>query len=134
VGRCTITLNADGNRTLTASFQGGTLFESSSDTESHQVITPDQPPTAQDDAYAAFAGETLTVNASDGVLKNDSDPDGDTMTVEVVSGPANGTLTLNPDGSFTYTSSPDFFTSVSFTYRVTAGGQTDTATVTIIVT
>ena len=50
VGRCTITLNADGNRTLTASFQGGTLFESSSDTESHQVITPDQPPTAQNDS------------------------------------------------------------------------------------
>ena len=43
-GSCTITLNADGNRTLTASFQGGNLFESSSDTESHQVITPDSRP------------------------------------------------------------------------------------------
>ena len=94
VGRCTITLNADGNRTLTASFQGGTLFESSSDTESHQVITPDQPPTAQNDNYGATAGVPLTVGAGQGVLANDSDPDGDSMTASLVSGPSSGTLDL----------------------------------------
>jgi len=134
VGRCTITLNADGNRTLTASFQGGTLFESSSDTESHQVITPDQPPTAQNDSYGATAGVPLTVSADQGVLANDSDPDGDPMTASLMSAPSSGTLTFNADGSFVYTSSSSFFGSVSFTYQVTAGGQTDTATVTIIVT
>jgi adhesin/invasin len=133
-GRCTIVLNSDGNRTLTAAFQGGNLFQSSSDTEPHQVITPDQPPNAENDGYSAFAGVPLNVDASEGVLDNDSDPDGDPMTVEVVSGPANGTLELNPDGSFVYTSSSTFFGNVTFTYRVTAGGLTDTATVTIIVT
>jgi Bacterial Ig domain/Carboxypeptidase regulatory-like domain/Bacterial Ig-like domain (group 1) len=134
VGRCTITLNADGDRTLTASFQGGTLFESSSDTESHQVITPDQPPTAQNDSYGATAGVPLTVAAGQGVLANDSDPDGDSMTASLVSGPSSGTLTFNSDGSFVYTPSASFFGSISFTYQVSAGGQTDTATVTIIVT
>ena len=133
-GSCTITLNADGNRTLTASFQGGTLFESSSDTESHQVITPDQPPTAQNDSYGATAGVPLTVAAGQGVLANDSDPDGDSMTASLVSGPSSGTLDFNSDGSFVYTPSASFFGSISFTYQVSAGGQTDTATVTIIVT
>ena len=102
VGSCTITLNADGNRTLTASFQGGTLFESSSDTESHQVITPDQPPTAQNDSYAATAGVPLTVAAGQGVLANDSDPDGDPMSASLVSGPGPRLVDLNPDGSFVY--------------------------------
>jgi hypothetical protein len=133
-GQCTIVLNADGNRTLTATFQGGGLFQSSSDTESHQVITPDQPPTAQNDNYGAMAGVPLTVGAAQGVLANDSDPDGDPMTASLVSGPSSGTLTFNNDGSFVYTPSASFFGSISFTYQVSAGGQTDTATVTIIVT
>ena len=134
VGSCTIVLNADGNRTLTASFQGGTLFESSSDTESHQVVTPDRPPTAQNDSYGATAGVPLTVTAGQGVLANDSDPDGDSLTASLVSGPSSGALTFNADGSFVYTPSASFFGSVTFTYQVSAGGQTDTATVTIIVT
>ena len=80
----------------------------------------------------ATAGVLLTVSASDGVLANDSDPDGDPMTVSVLSGPR-GSLTLNPDGSFEYTASPDFFGGDSFTYQVSAGGQTDTGRVEIIV-
>jgi hypothetical protein len=48
-GTCTITLTAEGNRTLTASFQGGTLFTASSGTAAHNVDPPDPPPTAVDD-------------------------------------------------------------------------------------
>jgi hypothetical protein len=132
-GRCTIVLNADGNRTLTASFQGGDLFQSSSDTEAHQVITPDQPPVAQDDGYSASAGVPLTVSAADGVLANDNDPDGDPMTAAVTDPPDRGTLSFNPDGSFVYTPSAGFFGSDSFTYQVTAGGASDTGQVVIIV-
>ena len=36
-----------------------------------------------------------------GVLGNDTDPDGDALSAVLVSGPSNGTLTLNADGSFT---------------------------------
>jgi adhesin/invasin len=133
-GQCQITLTAEGSRTLTATYQGSSTFLSSSDNTSHNVVTPDQPPIAQNDNYATTAGVALTVNAADGVLANDSDPDGDSMTASLVSGPANGTLDFNSDGSFVYTSSPTFFGSVTFTYQVSAGGVTDTATVTIIVT
>lgn len=132
-GRCTIVLTAPGSRTLTASFQGGSLFQSSSDNESHQVIAPDQPPVAENDNYSAQGGVPLTVGAGDGVLANDRDPDGDPMTATLVSGPSRGTLALNSDGSFVYTASPDFFGQDTFTYQVTAGGLSDTGQVTIIV-
>jgi hypothetical protein len=82
--------------------------------------------------------ESLRLAANDmiavDVLANDSDPDGDSMTASLVSGPSSGTLDFNSDGSFVYTPSASFFGSISFTYQVSAGGQTDTATVTIIVT
>jgi adhesin/invasin len=133
-GQCQITLTAEGSRTLTATYQGSSTFLPSDDDASHNVVAPDQPPNAEDDGYAAFAGVTLIVSAADGVLDNDSDADGDTMTASLVSGPTNGTLDLNEDGSFEYTSSSGFVGQVTFTYRVTAGGATDTATVTIIVT
>ena len=120
VGSCTITLNADGNRTLTASFQGGTLFESSSDTESHQVITPDQPPTAQNDSYGATAGVPLTVAAGQGVLANDSDPDGDSMTASLVSGPGQRYARLQHRWLVRLHPIRDpSSASISFTYQVT---------------
>jgi hypothetical protein len=133
-GQCSITLTGEGSRTLTATYQGSSTFLSSSDNTSHGVVAPDQPPTAQNDNYSVTRGVTLTVPAADGVLANDTDPDGDSMTASLVNDPSNGTLEFNSDGSFTYTSSPDFFGSVTFTYQVSAGGATDTATVTIIVT
>jgi adhesin/invasin len=46
VGRCTIILTAIGDRTLTASFQGSSLFNASSGTTSHRVEIASIPPTA----------------------------------------------------------------------------------------
>ncbi len=60
-----------------------------------------KPPVAVDDLYTAQGTETLTIPAA-GVLDNDSDPNGDPMTTQLVTNPANGSLTLNPDGSFEY--------------------------------
>ncbi|MCS7217337.1 MAG: Ig-like domain-containing protein, partial [Candidatus Bipolaricaulota bacterium] len=61
-------------------------------------------PTAQNDSYTTYKNTPLSVSAP-GVLANDSDPDPspESLTAELVSGPAQGTLTLNPNGSFTYT-------------------------------
>jgi hypothetical protein len=132
-GRCTIVLDADGERTLTARFQGSDLFEASSGTAAHSVVTPNSPPTATDDAYSATAGVPLTVSASEGVLANDSDPD-DPMTVRVLTPPSRGTLDLSADGSFVYTPNPLFFGQDSFTYEVSAGSAADQATVRIVVT
>jgi hypothetical protein len=132
-GRCTIVLNAEGSRTLTAAFQGGNLFTNSSDTESHQVIAPDSPPNAVDDNYSATAGVTLAVSEASGVLANDTDADGDPLSASLLDPPDRGTLDFRADGSFDYTPSADFFGSDSFTYQVTAGGATDTGRVEIIV-
>ncbi len=90
-------------------------------------------PVADDDSYGVAEDGSVTINAANGVLNGDTDADGDTLTVTgLLSGPGNGALTLNPDGSFTYTPAPGFNGTDSFTYEVSDGnGGTDTATVTI---
>jgi VCBS repeat-containing protein len=95
-------------------------------------VVPNTPPTAVDDGYSATAGVTLSVSEADGVLANDSDPD-DPMTAELLTSTSHGSITLNSDGSFDYTSNPTFFGQDSFTYRVNAGSATASATVRITV-
>src|SRR5262249_36053894 len=63
---------------------------------------PNNLPIALDDAAIATTG--IGGTASGNVLSNDSDPDGDSLTVTPFSGAgAHGDLTLNADGSFSYT-------------------------------
>ena len=89
---------------------------------------------AVDDSYTRRRGRRADV-AAPGVLANDTDVDGDPLTaVSWLTGPANGTLTLNADGSFTYTPDADFNGTDSFTYRAndgTADGNTATVTITV---
>jgi len=93
-----------------------------------------RPPVAVDDSYSVAAGGSLYVGAP-GVLANDSDPDGDPLTAIQVSGPSNGTVTLNADGSFSYTPNPSFSGTDSFTYKANDGAlNSNIATVTITVT
>lgn len=122
--------DATGTHTLIFAASGYTSVVSSSIT-----VTPpaNQPPTASADQYGTGIDTALTVNAP-GVLANDSDPDGGTLTASPVDQPANGTLALSSDGSFTYTPNPGFSGVDAFTYQ--AGDGTDTsapATVTITV-
>ena len=76
------------------------------------------------------------------MLGNDGDPDASsTLTAVLVSGPSHGTLTLNADGSFTYTPAANFNGDDSFTYKASASPtapaaptvDSDVATVTITV-
>ena len=78
------------------------------------------PPISAADAYATNAGTALTV-AAPGVLGNDSDPDSDALTALLFTGPTQGTLTLNADGSFTYTPASGFVGVDSFTYAALDG-------------
>ena len=92
------------------------------------------PPEAVDDAYVVSEDSTLTVNAALGVLANDSDPENEALSTSVVTGPANGSLTLNADGSFVYMPALNFAGTDGFTYAVTdASGFTSEATATITV-
>jgi hypothetical protein len=68
------------------------------------VVDPvdDAPTAVADGPYNATVGTPLTIAAS-GVLANDSDLEGDALSALLYSGAELGTLTLNPDGGFTYT-------------------------------
>jgi hypothetical protein len=91
------------------------------------------PPVANDDAYIADKDTTLNVLAP-GVLANDSDPEGDMLRAIKVTDPSHGTLTLNSDGSFTYTPEADFCGPDTFTYKANDGDlDSNIATVTIAV-
>lgn len=91
------------------------------------------PPVASPDSFQAFEDSTLAVGAP-GVLGNDSDPDGDSLTASLLSGVSNGSLTLNGDGSFEYTPASGFVGTTGFTYEVVDGaGASDTAAVTLTV-
>ena len=91
------------------------------------------PPVANDDAYTVTQDTPLAVPAP-GVLANDSDADGDALTASLVTGPSNGGLILNPDGSFDYTPNAGFFGTDSFTYVANdAQADSNVATVTITV-
>jgi Bacterial Ig domain len=91
------------------------------------------PPSAADDAYSTNEDTVLTV-AAPGVLANDSDPDGDPLTATLATEPANGTVTLNADGSFGYTPALDFASADSFTYWATDGRGAISAPATVTIT
>ncbi|HIF9475365.1 TPA: Ig-like domain-containing protein, partial [Photobacterium damselae] len=64
-----------------------------------------------------------------------TDVDGDNLTFKPGSNPENGSVTVNPDGSWEYVPNPDFNGEDSFTVVVDDGnGGTDTITVTVNVT
>ena len=95
-------------------------------------------PVANPDSYSVGEDGTLNVVAA-GVLANDTDADGNPLSVVAtprpVSGPSNGILTLNANGSFTYAPNANFNGSDSFTYKATDGSaQSSAATVSISVT
>ncbi len=141
-----LTLNPDGSFTYTpnAPFTGtdtfgygvtdGTDNDIATVTITVTAAPPNTAPVAVDDDYSVTQGGVLTVPAP-GLLTNDTDADGDPLTVEALAfGPANGHLTLNPDGSFTYTPNAPFTGTDTFGYGVTDGTDNDIATVTITVT
>ena len=89
-------------------------------------------PDADNDYYSAKKNTTLTILVGDGVLDDDSDPNGDAITAVLVTGPAHGTLTFNANGSFVYKPAANYTGVDTFVYAAKDPlGLTDTATVTI---
>jgi VCBS repeat-containing protein len=125
-----------GSRTITASYSGDANFNGDSDTEGHTINASNSAPTAVADNYSVNEDATLNVNATNGVLKNDSDPDaGDDLDAIVENLPQHGQLNLNSgNGAFTYVPDPDYNGPDSFTYHATDGlANSNTVTVTITV-
>ncbi len=145
VSNGTLTLSADGSFSYTpnADFNGADNFTytatdgtltSNEATVTIMVNLVNDEPVANDDAYSVNEDGMLTIDAGAGILINDIDIDGDALTANLVSDVSNGTLTLNEDGSFSYTPHADFNGVDSFTYTATDGTLTSNeATVTITV-
>ncbi|MDA1046778.1 MAG: Ig-like domain-containing protein, partial [Verrucomicrobia bacterium] len=99
------------------------------------TIKVNGPPTGVNDSgYVTAPGNVLNVDVATGVLANDSDPNVDTLSAFIASNPADGTLTLNADGSFTYDATSATAATKTFTYKVSDGSlEAGPYTVTIIV-
>ncbi|MCH8043066.1 MAG: tandem-95 repeat protein [Planctomycetes bacterium] len=133
----TLDLNPDGSFTYTPAdnFAGQDsftytlvtpLFTSNIATATIDVVN--QSPVTTGEQYVVTEDELLSVPVETGVLVNDSDPQDDDINAELVSDVANGTLTLDPDGSFTYRPNENFFGTDSFRYRASDGQHESAST------
>jgi hypothetical protein len=90
---------------------------------------PNRPPVAVDDAATTAFATPVAIN----VLANDSDPDGDPLTISGVTAPANGSVSAS-GATITYTPAPGFSGTDRFTYTIDDGrGGSATANVTVTV-
>ena len=140
--------NAPYSVTITATDQGGNQV-----TDTFVIRVNDPASVAVDDRGMTGENTPLTVDAVNGVLANDINPDGDTLSVVAVDGAADrlgqrvagsqgGTFTLMADGSYRFEPGADFDrlaqgeqAVTSITYRVSgAADGTDTATLSVAVT
>jgi VCBS repeat-containing protein len=140
----TLTLDAEGSFTYTPNpnFNGSDSFtyKANDGTTNSNVATVTitvnavNAPVAVNDAYSTAQNTTLNVAAPE-VLGNDSDVDSQSLTAALVSGPAHGALTLNANGSFSYTPAASYSGLDSFTYKANDGAaDSNVATMTITVT
>ncbi|MFC1388691.1 MAG: retention module-containing protein, partial [gamma proteobacterium symbiont of Clathrolucina costata] len=131
-GNPVYTPNADFNGTDTFTY---TIDDGNGGTDTATVTVTvgavNDAPIATDDAVGTNEDTPVTVD----VLPNDSDPDGDTLTVTAVTQGTNGSVSIDPvSGNPVYTPDPDFNGTDTFTYTIDDGnGGTDTATVTVTV-
>jgi VCBS repeat-containing protein len=87
-------------------------------------VTPvNDPPVASNDFYSTDEDVVLNVSAQNGVLRNaiDVDTPREQLRAILVQSVTNGSLTLNTNGSFTYTPTKDFFGSDTFRYKINDG-------------
>jgi len=130
-------VNADGSFIYTppSNFNGTTTFTYTVATKIVEACPPanegsavvtinvtavNDPPTATADSFSALANHTLNV-AAPGVLANDSDIDGDSLTAVKVNSPAHGVLTLAADGGFSYTPTSGYTGPDAFSYKASDG-------------
>ena len=89
------------------------------------------PPIANPDAYSTFQDISIIIPDSE-LLANDSDPDGDALSIVSFSQAGNGSVIDNGNGSITYEPAPGFVGADSFTYTITdPSGAQSTGVVTI---
>lgn len=92
------------------------------------LVTPvPDPPSAVADSVTTVEGQALGIDP----VKNDKDPDGDTLSLLSVGAPMNGSAQKQPNGTVAYTPNPGFVGTDAFQYTVSDGTLSDTGTVTV---
>jgi hypothetical protein len=127
---------SSGSYTPNAAFSGTDTFtyqvsdgtSTATGTVSVTVTAVNHPPLAVNDSASTVVDAAVTIS----VLSNDSDPDGDLLTVISSSQGANGAVSCSAS-SCTYTPNTGFTGSDSFTYTISDGTATSTATVNVTV-
>ncbi|MDD9912760.1 MAG: Ig-like domain-containing protein [Alphaproteobacteria bacterium] len=135
----TIVVNAGGTITYTpnASFIGTDTFTytiddgcGATDTATVTVTVTNTAPDAVDDTVSTAHNTPILIE----VLKNDTDPESDPLSVTSTTSPSNGTIVVNASGTITYTPNTGYTGTDTFTYTISDGhGGTDTATVTVTI-
>lgn len=122
----TLSLQVDGGFTYNPNLAGSEQFSyrlRTADSVSHPAVVRIETaavnvaPVAADDQYSLSRGARLDVSATQGVLANDSDANGDPITAVLRTAPAVGVLNLAANGSFSYTPPSDFVGEASFVYE-----------------
>ena len=140
VSHGSLTLNADGSFDYTpaADFNGVDSFTYRASDGSHQsgtatvslnVAPVNDAPQARADTATVTRGTTVVIP----VLTNDSDVDGDTLTPVIETNPSHGSVTVNPDGTVSYTHDGSAAATDSFSYRA-FDGQVHSGAVTVSLT
>ena len=122
----TVTDRGDPDGTMT------NALTSTPGTVSLTVLPVNHAPQAVNDSYPVTESTKLTVSGP-GVLANDTDVDGNSLTASLVSGPAHGSLILGADGSFVYTPTAGYIGPDSFVYAAN-DGQADSNNATVSIT
>jgi VCBS repeat-containing protein len=140
-GTVTVDVNGTWTYTPTANYHGADSFTytvsdgaatSTPVTVTITVAAVNDAPVAQGDSYSTPEDTALT---NGNLLSNDSDADGNTISVVSNTQPTHGAVTVNADGSFTYTPSVNYSGTDGFSYTISdQNGLTSTASVTIAVT
>ena len=143
-GNTDLTVNISGSRVATISTPNANWFGAETitfkasdpngnfddDAATFTVTNVNDPPVAVDDTAHTAVATLVNVN----VLGNDTDVDGDTLTVSGASTPSHGTATVKPDYTIDYTPTGGYVGGDTFTYTVSDGhGGTDTGAVNVTV-
>ena len=139
-GHGTVAITGDGTTvtyTPNANYHGGDAFEytvgDGSVTATAAVTVTvhpvNDPPEAMDDAAETDEDTAVEID----VLANDTDVDGDELSVQPATDPEHGTVTVNGDGTVTYAPDADYYGDDAFEYTISDGSATATAAVMLTV-